>query len=199
MTKTRLETFSDGVFAIVITLLVLDIKVPEVDYNHLGSALIALTPKFISYLLSFSLIGLYWLGHHFYFEKIKKVDGSFLWLNILFLLLVSVLPFPTALLGKYPLMPIPLTLYGLNMLLVNTVSFIMLRYIYCNKQLANEYFKDEFYQLQLPIFIYMNSFYIIAILFSYWLPIVSYIIYILLLVVGIKIYIKRINKENKIL
>src|SRR5689334_5330888 len=138
MNKSRLETFSDGVFAIVITLLVLNISLPEVDKEHLPQALLQIMPKLFSYLISFCLIGLYWLGHHFYFERIKKVDGTFLWMNMVLLLFISVLPFPTSLLGKYPFESITLIIYGANLLAVNIISFIMLRYIYSHPHLANE-------------------------------------------------------------
>ncbi|MFM2048147.1 MAG: hypothetical protein RI955_695 [Bacteroidota bacterium] len=197
MNKNRLETFSDGVFAIVITLLVLNISLPDTDINHLANGLLLLLPKLFSYLISFVLIGLYWVGHHFYFDKIKKINGTFLWLNLLLLLSISILPFPTSLLGKFPFQPLTLTIYGCNLLATNLISFLMLRYIYCNRQLANEHFKDEFYKTQLPVFISVNAIYVVAIACSFFYPVISYVLFISVLVITLKMYIKRMNEFSK--
>ena len=97
MNKQRLEAFSDGVFAIVITLLILDIKIPEVQSTALPAALVKMLPQLVTYVLSFFIIGLYWHLHHQVATQIKLIDGAFIWLNLVWLLFVSVLPFPTAL------------------------------------------------------------------------------------------------------
>jgi uncharacterized membrane protein len=193
MNKTRLEAFSDGVFAIAITLLVFNITIPDCDYAHLGETLIKILPKILSYVMTFTLIGLYWIGHHFYFDRIKSVDGNFVWMNMLLLLLICIMPFPTGLLGKFPTGEIPLVLYGANLIATNVWSFIMLKYIYKNKQLANENFKDEFYQKQLPLFGIINFTYIVAIVFAFIYPPVSYGLYILTLAFAIKSFVKRMN------
>ena len=113
MTKHRLEMFSDGVFAIVITILILNIHLPEnTSTQHLGEALKALFPDILAYVTSFILIGLYWIAHHTSFHHIHKVNGVLLWLNMLLLLFVSFMPFPASLLGKYPTEPVPLMIYG---------------------------------------------------------------------------------------
>ncbi|HTL81726.1 MAG TPA: TMEM175 family protein [Bacteroidia bacterium] len=198
MNKSRLETFSDGVFSIVITLLVLNIAIPTIThYDALPVTLIQLWPKFLAYIMSFALIGLYWIGHHFYFDRIKLVDGNFVGLNMLLLLLISVMPFPTALLGQFPYGPLPLTIYGINLIVVNLLSFFMLMYLYRHKHLTNEHFKDEFYKLQLPLFFWINLIYAIGIVFAFIYPSVSYVLYIVNLVMGIKIYVKRMNHAAK--
>ena len=197
MTKYRLEAFSDGVFAIVITLLVLNINIPDVDYQHLPEALLQLVPKLISYVLSFALIGLYWLGHHYYFDKIKQIDGSFLWMNISFLLFISILPFPTMLLGKFPYGELSLTIYGVNLLAVNLISFRMVHYVHTHKHLANEKFDLIFYKQNVPMFLIINVAYVFAIGFAFIYPKLSYSIFLLQIVLGVKLYIKRINKETR--
>ncbi len=100
----RLLFFSDAVFAIAITLLILDIKVPDAVRGHaaLMGAIFDLWPKFLSYLLSFLVIGVYWAIHHRLFRYIRGHDGRLVWLNILFLLSIAFLPFPTSLLSSYP-------------------------------------------------------------------------------------------------
>ena len=102
---SRLEAFSDGVFAIATTLLVLDIKVPEVagadGTGALGAALVDQWPRYASYVLSFVTIGIVWANHHRMFTLIGRTNHTFLILNVLYLMLVGVFPFPTALLSRY--------------------------------------------------------------------------------------------------
>lgn len=100
----RVVFFSDAVFAIVITLLVLEIKVPHVDEAHGGSlnaALLGLIPKFVGFVVSFLVIGMMWIEHHRIFRFIGEYDSGLLWRNLLFLLCVSFIPFPTALFSEY--------------------------------------------------------------------------------------------------
>jgi uncharacterized membrane protein len=98
---TRMETFSDGVFAIAATLLVLEISVDTAHTHDLGSALIHLWPSYLAYVTSFITIGIIWMNHHTCVETIARVDRTFLFLNLLLLLTVSFLPFPTRLVADY--------------------------------------------------------------------------------------------------
>jgi len=93
----RVEAFSDGVFAIAITLLILDLKVPSVTQGHLGSALARQWPTYAAFLISFWFIGIMWVNHHRLFNHIQRSDNRLLFLNLLLLLGVTVVPFPTAL------------------------------------------------------------------------------------------------------
>jgi uncharacterized membrane protein len=101
----RLIFFSDAVFAIVMTLLVLEIRVPEVPPGlaaaEVPGKVLALWPKFFSYVLSFLVTGTYWIAHHQTFQYVRSYDRTLLWLNLLFLLSISFIPFPTDLLGEY--------------------------------------------------------------------------------------------------
>ncbi len=101
----RLIFFSDAVFAIVMTLLILDIRVPDVPADaaahEVPGLVFELWPKFFSYVLSFFVIGLYWIGHHQTFRYVRSYDRTLLWLNLVFLLSISFIPFPTDLLGEY--------------------------------------------------------------------------------------------------
>src|SRR5262249_7042824 len=94
----RVEAFSDGVYAIAITLLILEVKVP---HGNLADGLLHLWPSFLAYLLGFSTIGVMWLNHHRLFQMIHRVDDVLLFLNLLLLLLVSFTPFPTAVLAEH--------------------------------------------------------------------------------------------------
>src|ERR1051325_2879669 len=136
MEKSRLEAFSDGVFAIVITLLILDIRFPEVDYSQFRVTLISLLPRILAYVMSFIIIGVYWVTHHNSMHAMRKTDRNFLWLNILLLLCVSFIPFPTSLLGRYPFQAWPIIIYGCTLLTCNAVGYVMLVYVHYHPQLA---------------------------------------------------------------
>jgi len=100
----RIEAFSDGVFAIAITLLILEIRVPHMQGGGdpgLGRALLGLWPSYAAYVFSFVIIGIYWANHHSIFHLYQRSDHPFLLLNVLFLMCVSFLPFPTAVLAQY--------------------------------------------------------------------------------------------------
>ncbi|BBL80188.1 DUF1211 domain-containing membrane protein [Rubrobacter xylanophilus] len=101
----RIVFFSDAVFAIAITLLVLDIRLPEMPEGlvaqRLPQELASLWPKYLSYVLSFLVITMYWMGHHGIFSHIRGYDRTLIWLNALFLMCIAFLPFPTSLLGEY--------------------------------------------------------------------------------------------------
>ena len=115
----RMNALSDGVFAIAITLLVLNIEVPDIPANlvaqELPSRLIALVPDLLSYVISFLVISSYWMAHRNIFQGIRGVDGVMTWLNILFLMFVAFLPFPTALLDEYPNYQLPVVIYAASL------------------------------------------------------------------------------------
>lgn len=102
--NTRLGAFSDGVIAVAITLLILEIRLPENfgEFNDakLWAALVALWPRFLAFLISFAVIGIYWMNHHRKFDLIVKSSAGLKWLNLLFLLTICVIPFTTALIAQ---------------------------------------------------------------------------------------------------
>lgn len=98
----RIEAFSDGVFAIAITLLILDVKVPRgLEENTLTQVLFAQWPTYAAFLVSFVMIGVAWLNHHYMFTYVRKIDHTMLILNLLLLLGITIIPFPTSLLAEY--------------------------------------------------------------------------------------------------
>jgi uncharacterized membrane protein len=101
MSTNRLEAFSDGVFAIAITLLVLDIHVPEPGEGSLGHELLAQWPSYAAYVISFLTIGIIWINHHAAFSRLRSVDHSILILNLVLLMSVGILPFTTSLMAEY--------------------------------------------------------------------------------------------------
>jgi uncharacterized membrane protein len=119
----RLEAFSDGVIAILITIMVLELKVPA---DHAPAALIGLWPTLVSYLLSFLVIAIYWVNHHELFHLCKHVNNAVLWSNLGFLLGISLIPFATAYMGENRFTPFATALYGATMLLAG-LSFVPMR------------------------------------------------------------------------
>ena len=101
MSTSRTEAFSDGVFAIAATLLVLELKVPQVGPGGLADALLGNWPSYATYVVSFLVIGIIWVNHHAVMERTRKVNRPLLFLNLMFLMAVALIPFPTALLADY--------------------------------------------------------------------------------------------------
>lgn len=122
MKTGRLEAFSDGVLAIIITIMVLELKVPEgAEFSNLTP----LYPKFMSYVLSFIYVGIYWNNHHHLFQAIEMVNGKVLWANLGLLFTLSLIPFTTAWMGENHFGNNPVALYGVNLLLC-AMAFLIL-------------------------------------------------------------------------
>jgi uncharacterized membrane protein len=122
MTKGRLEAFSDGVIAILITIMVLELKTP---HGADLSALFALRPVLLSYVLSFVYLGIYWSNHHHLIQAARHVDGRVLWANLHLLFWLSLVPFTTAWIGEHGSAPWPAAIYGL-VLLCSAVAYYVL-------------------------------------------------------------------------
>jgi uncharacterized membrane protein len=112
--KDRLLAFSDGVIAIIITIMVLELKVP---HGADLAALAGVTPVFLSYVLSFVYVGIYWNNHHHLFHLVRRVDGATLWANLHLLFWLSLIPFATAWMGENDFAPLPTALYGIALLM----------------------------------------------------------------------------------
>ena len=110
MSKTRLEAFSDGVFAVIITIMVLELKAPHGDN---WDALRPLVPAFLTYVLSFVLIGIYWNNHHHMLHLTDGIDGGILWANLHLLFWLSLVPFVTGWMGENHFAPLPTAVYGM--------------------------------------------------------------------------------------
>lgn len=124
MSKGRMEAFSDGVLAIVITIMVLELSVP---HEAELAALLALAPIFLSYVLSFIFIGIYWNNHHHLLQAIQYVDGRVLWANLHLLFWLSLIPFVTGWMGENRFAAWPVALYGVVLLLAAVAYFILVR------------------------------------------------------------------------
>ena len=123
MSKTRLEAFSDGVIAILITIMVLELKVPHGDD---WSALRPLIPVFLTYVLSFVFLGIYWNNHHHLLHAAERINGKVLWPNLHLLFWLSLVPFVTGWMGENHFAPVPTAAYGV-VLLMAAVAFTILQ------------------------------------------------------------------------
>lgn len=117
--KGRMEAFSDGVIAIIITIMVLEMKVP---HEATVEALKPMIPVFLSYILSFMYVGIYWNNHHHMMQAVKHIDGKILWANLLLLFTLSIIPFVTAWMGENHFSQIPVMFYGI-VLLMNALAY----------------------------------------------------------------------------
>jgi TMEM175 potassium channel family protein len=130
MTKTRLEAFSDGVVAILITIMVLEFRVPA---GSDWSALVPLLPKFVAYVMSFIFIGIYWTNHHHLIHATREVTGGILWANLHLLFWLSLVPFATAWIGEHYSQSVPTAVYG-TVLLCDAISYtILVRVIFAHE------------------------------------------------------------------
>jgi uncharacterized membrane protein len=124
MSKGRLEAFSDGVIAIIITIMVLELKVP---HGADLATLVPLIPVLLGYLLSFAFVGIYWNNHHHLLHAVQGVNGNVLWANLFLLFCLSLVPFVTAWMDENHFAPIPVALYGVVMLLCAIAFTILVR------------------------------------------------------------------------
>lgn len=173
MGKGRLEAFSDGVLAIIITIMVLEMKVPHGDSL---ADLKPLLPVFLSYVLSFIYLGIYWNNHHHLMHIVHKVSGTVLWSNIHLLFWLSLVPFATAWMGENHFSKWPLILYGLILLMAAIAYYIL---AHC---LTNVHGKDS--ELAIAIGkdrkgIISIIFYIIGIICSFFIPMLGLSFYVL--------------------
>jgi uncharacterized membrane protein len=148
MRLTRVEAFSDGVFAIVVTLLVLELKVPALkdhaSVGELAHQLVELVPKFLSWLISFIIVCKFWLNHHHVLGLARHANYAMVWLNSIFLMGQSFIPFPTALMGEYHNNRLAVSFFGC-VFAVNTLLFIAL-----HSYIVRNLIKPELAPLQDP-------------------------------------------------
>ena len=182
LSKARIEALTDGVFAVAMTLLVLDIKVPIVEQavsEGLPHSLLALWPRFLSYAISFIMLGIYWVGHHNQFHMIRRTDRALLWINILFMMGVSLLPFSTALLSQYANEPSAIIVYGVNLIIVGLVLFWHWRHATFGHRLVDDDLDPSIVSLAARRILVGPALFLIAIGVSYFSVWASLAIYIL--------------------
>jgi uncharacterized membrane protein len=173
MTKTRLEAFSDGVLAIIITIMVLEIKIP---HDTTFSALAGIAPTFISYLMSFVFVAIYWGNHHHLLHTVHRVNSWIIWSNNALLFTLSLIPFCTGWMGENHFDELPVACYGANLALCAIAFYFLQKAIIAdnkkNERLLRTLKKQEKKGI-LSLALYLS-----AIPFAFYLPIVSAIFYV---------------------
>ena len=145
----RMILFSDAVFAIAITLLVIEIKVPHIESGVTDSLiaieLLHLLPKFIGFLFSFFIIGIYWTVHHRLFSYLINYDNKLIWLNIFFLFSIALMPFSTAIYSEFyqPDVHIPFMLYTINICITGFASYLLVKHLAFSKKNLTTGFNDK--------------------------------------------------------
>ncbi|MCU0436450.1 MAG: TMEM175 family protein [Raineya sp.] len=195
MTKNRLEAFSDGIIAIIITIMVFDIKMNEVpNEHHFWAEFLKLYPKIISYMLSFLTLAIMWVNHHQLFHQIRLIDRKSLWYNIHLLFWMSLVPFGTNLVGANPTLALNISIYSL-IFLMNALSFSLLRGYAVHKNLLLEHVRKETQVRILKKNILALCIYASAATLGWWSV---YISYLLLLIVPIMYFIPEKITSNEI-
>jgi uncharacterized membrane protein len=174
----RVLALSDGVFAIIITLLVLEIHVPELSQGHsLNEALAEIWPSFTAFVISFILAGMYWVGHRDLFALIRRTDRGLVWLNILYLLPLCLLPFAAGLLGRYDTEPVALRIYGLLLVAIAVMRVVIWLYATNRPHLLWRRLDDRQRRAGLAVNLYPGLVYLLAFLVAKSVPRMSLIIY----------------------
>ncbi len=172
MKPARLEQLADGIFAIVMTILVFDIKVPELvsptNVNELYFAIKFLLPVFLSYLLSFSLLFTYWRAHHFFVSVYaKNIDRNLTNINAIFFLFIALVPFSTSLLGRYNENQLAIIIFGVHTVIIGLCLFWIRYYVFKSEHIKNiEVSNEEIHRGTIRIFVPV-FFGLLAILLSF--------------------------------
>lgn len=173
METGRLEAFSDGVIAVIITIMVLEMKAPHGDSFD---ALLQIVPAFLNYLLSFIYVGIYWNNHHHLLQATRKVSGAVLWANLHLLFWLSLFPFATAWMGENHFASNPTAVYGV-VLLMAAIAYVLLQRVIVHADgpdsLLNQALGSDWKGKASPLF------YATAIAASFWWPPLAQAIYVL--------------------
>lgn len=167
--STRLEALTDGTFAIIMTLLVLELRVPETEsHAQLLHGLRGLLPSILSFVISFIVLGVYWTAHHTQFRYITRVDHKLVWLNIVYLLVLSFVPFSAALLGTHYTESVAIQVYAVNLLLATLVHFFMWRHATNGNRLTDSWVDPHLVRFGSQVSYYSLFGYLAAAVVAVW-------------------------------
>lgn len=204
LTTQRLEAFSDSVFAIVITLLFLDLRTPEIPHNsswqELLNELYKLTPKFLSIIVSFTFVAIFWVAHHQFFHTLKQTTRGLLWLNLSFLFLVCFVPFPAAIMAEYPNNKTAVVFFGAAVLLTSLLLFALRRYAWIKHKEISGVVEDDKVYKALRRGYWIVLFYAVGITVSIFFPIAAIVMYLLaplVLLFPVSVKVEDTQNENE--
>jgi uncharacterized membrane protein len=190
MSKGRLEAFSDGVLAIIITIMVLEMSAPE---GETWFALSGLIPTFLGYLISYMYIGIYWVNHHRLIVRARSISGKTLWANLLWMFLVSLIPFATSWISECGFGGVPGLFYSI-ILLLSAVAYHLLALTIYRANGIESGLRQLFLEDKRSLITIVA--YVAAMPLSYYLPVVAYILYVFVAVLWIIPDMGRKEKES---
>ena len=168
----RIIFFSDAVIAIAITLLALEIRLPEeaIAPSELTAQLLALIPRYLTYFISFFVIGLFWMSHHHMFEYIQTYDRGLIWINLIFLSLVAFIPFPTSVLGRFPGELSSVVLYAGVLVCLSLTRVWLWWYVYYRAHLTRPDTNPRAGRIELRRALWTGSVFGLSLLAAFWNP-----------------------------
>lgn len=185
MGKNRIEALSDGIFAIAMTLLVLELHIPDLPHNApnvvVAPALMKLLPKLATYAVSFLSLGVFWVGHHNMYHAIRRTDRTLLWLNILFFMFASLLPFSTSILNAFPQTQVAPLLFGANLTMLGWILYFQWLYASRQQHMLTEAVTSEYNALVRARFLAYPVIALLTMFICFWSVEISLGIYLLLL------------------
>ncbi len=183
--KNRIEALSDGIFAIVMTLLILEFHVPNLPLNapnvEVAPALLALWPKFVSYIVTFVSLGFFWVGHHIMYHAIRRADRTLLWLNIFFFMFVSLLPFSTSVLNAFSEAFIAPLFFGANLSVIGWILFFQWQYANSQPDMLADFVSAEYRKTVRSRMLIIPVATTLTVFICFWSVGISLAIYLLLL------------------
>jgi len=196
---SRLEALGDAVFAFALTLLALDLRLPAIEGNSLGQGMLALLPKLRIFVFAFLLIAQQWDVHQRTMMHIARADGIFVWLYLLSLMFVVLMPASADILGRFPLQPISLVFFGINMALLSLTSLIMWRYASSNRgRLLDSDIKSYIVKIISRLWLFPPIIILVTMPLAYLNPYLVYAIWVLMPVMTYTystLTIKRFGKD----
>jgi uncharacterized membrane protein len=183
--KNRIEALSDGIFAIAMTLLVLELHIPDLPPNapnvQVAPALFKLWPKFLTYAVSFISLGVYWIGHHNMYHAIRRADRVLLWLNILFFMCVSLLPFSTSFLNAFRQTQVAPLFLGANLTSIGWLLYLQWTYASAQPEMVAEFVTPEYSTLVRSRFLMIPIVATLTMLVCFWSADILLAVYAVLL------------------
>ncbi|MFP3950171.1 MAG: TMEM175 family protein [Candidatus Micrarchaeia archaeon] len=185
--KRRLATIVDGTFAIAMTLLIFDIKLPDVGQSSaaLYDVLIGMFPIFLDYLLSFVLLGFFWVAHNYQFRHIGKIDERYIWVTMLWLMLVVLIPFSTKLVGEYGGLVASELFFHFNIFLILLFLYLQATYVDRHRDLVDaDKYEHESFRTSMKITQRFVMVSIAGVALTFWIPDWSNLVYFLVPLFG---------------
>lgn len=197
ISTTRLENFSDGVFAIVLTLLAFQFKVPKFssgeDLMQNFYELLKIAPYLLGFIFSFFFIAVFWVNHHHLYHAVKETNSALLWYNIYFLFWITMLPFAIAMVGDHPHVPLAAVSLGFVLFMASVAAYLLLRYSYVKSKLVDETLSNDSIESGLSKNMLAIVITFLGILIAFKWVYVSYFIYFAVLI----IYVNPLKMEKR--